>query len=552
MHHGSTIQGREQHWLLKQPHPPICEIQPCQLGYRMSLENEQLSALRRVINENLRVQRSGADPVPYIDVSSALSDICARQNHAVFARRGCGKTLLLLHSSRELPSDIQPVYLNCEDFKHHSFPNVLIEVLDALFAELEGNLSGWFGKKRRSRELVSEIRRTLSKLREQEDDMKTDVVESHTSEHVKGKKGGGSLALEGFRLTGEATSNTSTGTAYELRYAKREAKLNELQKLLPSLKRQIREFFELSKNVKAVFLQLDDFYHLPRRDQPDVMDYLHRLCKDLPLYFKVATLRHSSTLYADREGQPIGAQERHDYQPINIDFAFTQFRKTADQNRQIFGEFAELAGLKPKDVDAIFKGEGFDRLIMAGGGVPRDCLSLFLEALQGVGQGDGRIGKDDIRIMSRANFERRIEELKQDSAGDEQATLIRGIYVLRKFCIDKRTNIMMVSEEMMQQEDQIRALLYRLLDYRIIHSAGAALTHKSSTGTYQAFAIDIGCYAHMRKLQGRFNEIDIADTMAKERMRSAPILSKEQLSELWSAAPEDVESALRSEDEEAS
>ena len=59
--------------------------------------------------------------------------------------------------------------------------------------------------------------------------------------------------------------------------------------------------------------------------------------------------------------------------------------------------------------------------------------------------------------MSRSNFERRIEELKQDSAGDEQATLIRGIYVLRKFCIEKRTNIMMVSEEMMQQEDQIRA-----------------------------------------------------------------------------------------------
>ena len=137
------------------------------------------------------------------------------------------------------------------------------------------------------------------------------------------------------------------------------------------------------------------------------------------------------------------------------------------------------------------------------------------------------------------------------SAGDEQATLIRGIYVLRKFCIEKKTNIMMVSEEMMQQEDQIRALLYRLLDYRIIHSAGAALTHKSSPGTYQAFAIDIGCYAHMRKLQDRFNEIDVADTTERERMRSAPILTKEQLEELWLTAPVDAEGALRSEDEEA-
>ena len=123
--------------------------------------------------------------------------------------------------------------------------------------------------------------------------------------------------------------------------------------------------------------------------------------------------------------------------------------------------------------------------------------------------------------------------------------------MLRKFCIEKKTNIMMVSEEMMQQEDQIRALLYRLLDYRIIHSAGAALTHKSSSGTYQAFAIDIGCYAYMRKLRSKFNEIDVADTTGREKMRSAPILTKEQLQELWSTAPRAVEAALLSENEEA-
>ena len=517
----------------------------------MARDAQQLDALRRVITENLRVQRAGADPVPYIDVSNALSDICARQNHAVFARRGCGKTLLLHHSAKKLPSNIQTVYLNCEDFKHHSFPNVLVEILDALFAELEGNLPGWFGKKKKSRDLIAEIRRDLARLRQQEDELETDVVESHVATEEQGTNAGASIAIKRLGISGETTSHRGQGTAVEIRYAHRTAKLRELHTWLPKLKRQIREFFELSKSVKAVFLQLDDFYHLPRVDQPDVMDYLHRLCKDLPLYFKVATLRHSSSLYADRDGQPIGAQERHDYQPINIDFAFTDFRRTSKQNRQIFGEFARLADLQPDDIDSLFKGNGFDRLIMAGGGVPRDCLSLFLEALQGVSSGDGRIGKDDVRIMSRANFERRIEELKQDSAGDEQAILIKGIYVLRKFCIDKRTNIMMVSEEMMQQEDGIRALLYRLLDYRIIHSAGAALTHKSSPGTYQAFAIDIGCYAHMRKLHGKFNEVDVADSNGRERMRSCPILTKEQLEELLSAAPDNAEVALRREDEES-
>ncbi len=286
---------------------------------------------------------------------------------------------------------------------------------------------------------------------------------------------------------------------------------------MPQLKNQIREFFELSKHVKAVLVQVNDFYHLRRVDQPFVMDYIHRLCKDLPLYFKIATLRHVSSLYADRKGQPTGVQERHDYQSINIDFTLADLRKTEKQNKKILYEFGRLAGMDKDEVDDLFKGDGFRRLVLAGGGVPRDTLSLFIEVLENAQESDGRIGKDDIRILSRSNFEHRIEELKQDSEGGEQDTLVRGIYVIRQFCIDKHTNILFVPEQMMQQRDKIRDLIYRLLDYRIIHSAGSALTHKSEKGTFQAFVIDIGCYAHMRRLQGRFVELDLADPNAKEK-----------------------------------
>lgn len=141
--------------------------------------------------------------------------------------------------------------------------------------------------------------------------------------------------------------------------------------------------------------------------------------------------------------------------------------------------------------------------------------------------------------------------MKQDSEGREQDTLIRGIYVLRKFCIDRKTSVFLVSEQMIQQEDQIRSLIYRLLDYRIVHSAGSALTHKSQPGTYQAFAIDIGCYAHMRKLHARFSEIDLADTSAKEKMRSAPVLEAALFDQIWREAPADAENALRQQDDEA-
>lgn len=127
------------------------------------ITHENLSKLRRVITENLRVQRGG-DPIDYVNVGTALSDACSRQNHVVFARRGCGKTLLLHHSSRELPDASRSIYLNCEDFKRHTFPNVLIEILVALFKELDANLSGWFGRKARTKQIISDIIQRLSHL----------------------------------------------------------------------------------------------------------------------------------------------------------------------------------------------------------------------------------------------------------------------------------------------------------------------------------------------------------------------------------------------------
>ena len=511
---------------------------------------QDLKKLRLVINESLRVQRGGADPVPYIDVSNVLTDVVARQNHAIFGRRGCGKTLLLRHSTDNLPMQVRSVYLNCEDFKKHSFPNVLIEILDALFAELEKQLPGWFGKKRRSREVITQIRKELQGLREKADQRETEIREAESTESRESGKG--EIALGHGPLSIKVSDDLSDHGKHEIerKYKLNQDKIRELDMWLPRLKQRIREFFELSNKVKTVFLEIDDFYHLTRSDQPLVMDYIHRLCKDLPIYFKVATLRHGSTLYADRLGQPIGAQERHDYQPIDIDFTFADFNRTVKQNKKIFHEFGKRAGFEPAEIDDLFKGEGFERLVLAGGGVPRDCLSLFLEVLENVQPptGDGRIGKDDVRILSRANFERRIEELKQDSEGAEQSILIRGIYVIRQFCIDQRSNILLVSEALLQQNHRIRNLLYRLLDYRILHSAGAALTHKSRQGTYHAFSIDIGCYAHMRKLMNRFTEIDLADRDAKEKMRSGPVLEETAFNKLWEAAPQELEDALKDQD----
>lgn len=504
----------------------------------------KLDDLRTKINESLRVQID-TDAIDYINIGNALNDATARQNHAIFARRGCGKTLLLHKSAENLRSDCAVIYLNCEDFKSHTFPNVLIEILQSVFIEMKRHQTGWFGRKKRLKEIIGKVLDRLNALKSEIDAVAEDV--SHKAASAESTEMSLDAALAAGPASGGGKIGKTASNSEEVQRTFRlyKEKLRELDHWLPELKREIREFFELSNEKKFIFIQIDDLYHLRRADQAFVVDYIHRLCKDLPLFFKIATLRHASSLYADRNNQPIGAQERHDYQSINIDYTFSDFTKTSSQNWEILCSFGEAVGLSEDDLDELFKGAGWDRLVMAGGGVPRDVLSLFLEILSHTDISHGeKIGKDEIRILSRENFERRIEELKQDSQDEEQGELLKGIYVIRRFCLDKKTNIFMVEERLMQQNDALRALFYRLMDYRIIHNCATALTHKSSDGTYQAFAIDIGCYAHLRKLQGRFNEIDVSDRQAKEKMRSAPIIDEQELSEMAKNLPTNVEQAL--------
>ncbi len=515
----------------------------------MSVTDRQVLALRNRINENLRTQVD-SDDVKYISSGHTLSDVSAKQSHCIFARRGCGKTLLLHQSRRGLPTDVRAIYINCEDFKHHSFPNVLIQILDKVFAELEKNLNSWFGRKKELRTIIEELRRDLATLNAAPDEQAFDVKEGGSQ--VNEEKDKASLGLKPPRMgmSAEASyeSLSRSSSDVELRYRHNENKLRELNHRLPGYKTRIRDFFALTSGIKAVFIQVDDYYHLNRTDQPYVADYVHRLCKDTPLKFKIATLKHNSVLYIERNKQPIGIQERHDYQPINIDFTFEQFDRTRDQLLGIFHEYAKQSGINAADFDGLFKGVGFDRLVLAGGGVPRDCLSFFLEVLDTVRKvgPNEKIGKDDIRTLSRQTFESRINELKQDSEGQDQESLLRGVYAIRQFCLGRKSNVFMVAESEIQADQDFKTLLYRLLDYRIIHQVAKSLTHKSITGpNYQAFAIDMGCYAYMRNLQGRLEEIDLTIAGAKDKMRSAPILAAKDFRELWAKPDKTIELALQ-------
>ena len=215
----------------------------------------KLARLRQLITENLRVQKD-TDLIHYVDVGSSLSDALSRQNHAIFARRGCGKTLLLHHSANLLGSDTKAVYLNCEDFKRHSFPNVLIEILVALIKELEKNATGWFGQKRRIKDILSETQKMLLELQPKPDSQYSDVNDTDESKHEVAAKGKATTKVGENSLSAMFGILSSKGRKLHRAYQERFEKAEKLDLLLPRLKEKLREFLKIQVKLNIYLYKL--------------------------------------------------------------------------------------------------------------------------------------------------------------------------------------------------------------------------------------------------------------------------------------------------------
>ena len=75
-------------------------------------------------------------------------------------------------------------------------------------------------------------------------------------------EGGAGAGSHGLNLKLGAKNETKEKQEIERSFKVHREKLQELDRWLPELKKNIRTFFSLSDSTKAVFLQIDDLYHL--------------------------------------------------------------------------------------------------------------------------------------------------------------------------------------------------------------------------------------------------------------------------------------------------
>lgn len=145
------------------------------------MNQAEISKLVTFIEENLRASPSSG--LPFVDSRSSCTRLLAKQNHVVFGRRGSGKTTLV-NSTKASPDHLD-LYLNLEDYKDITFPNIVIRILIEMFTLLSEQIKAnypWYRLSLKSLRCKRAIKLVCASLRAFLHDPDQETQEVSTSE----------------------------------------------------------------------------------------------------------------------------------------------------------------------------------------------------------------------------------------------------------------------------------------------------------------------------------------------------------------------------------
>jgi hypothetical protein len=514
------------------------------------LEGDKVQKLARTVEESTRSTREGVrffiEPAP-----GTLARAQYKRHHIVFGRRGSGKSSLLAKITEDLTIDRSPIsYVNLEDFKGHSYPDVLLSVLIKALGEFKTWLdtaalhpstrtSFWkkfFGSmprrgafnKAKTQSLSTDLGKMITELSdtlfESEEVKRQTVVKRDSSDELHtaltAAAGGREVPFK-LETNAASTSKDSVGTESRSEYTSKKVEL---------LHRNIMRYKQLFQTMASLadgptFLLLDDLYHIRWSDQAQVLDYFHRIAKGSNLWIKVGTIRHRSRWYVF--GDPsYGMKLGDDAEEIDLDVTLEKYDLTKRFLLKILENFATEASLSLED----FLTDGArDRLVLASGGVARDFLTIFRRALdvarERVARGEmargERIGAEDVNKAAGENDKFKREDFSRDAGPEEQGRLLSTFEQASDFCLSRaKANCFLVDKDLSAPEIEH---IGELVDLKFLHHVKSRVTVRDRPHRlYDAYMLDLSQYAGERARQNfeivEFWGKDADDALRKGRL----------------------------------
>jgi hypothetical protein len=369
----------------------------------------------------------------------------------------------------DLTVDRRPIaFVDLEPFKGHSYPDLLLSVLIATFQSFKKWLEEaaiapatkttfWqrlFGQaptkgaydKKRCAKLVDRLGTQIRDLEGQlhsSDLAQIQLKQSLTKTAEEGAEDG--LAIRGgpVSYSDKATGKSSVGASTEIQEQYKRSKVDFLRRHIMDYQGLFDEMADVADGDS--FLILDDLYHIPREDQPSVVDYFHSIGKGHRLWLKIGTIRHRSKWYT-HGNPPRGVKLDDDADAIDLDLTLEKYALAKEFLVKVTKNLAQTVGLSIED----FLTDGaIDRLVIASGGVARDFLSILRKSVDVARErGISKITAQEINVAAGEHDASKRQELTRDTYSEDEHSLYNVFNELRSFCLEKtECNCFLVDKE---------------------------------------------------------------------------------------------------------
>lgn len=499
----------------------------------MKINDEQLEKLIDSIEDFARRKIADSDSnIDYIDNNYNLRKMKKSNNNIIEARRGCGKTTLILKSIYD-NKDYINVSQDCQLFKDYSFTKILIELLNTInnsiilelqkiIKELEKErfLFIFYKKKkeiRKIRELVQKANTINSKLAalmklpdeftfEYTKNLNNEIKNTTLIQNNTNLKTMSSLELKYNQDFSQLESKLDAFINYQT-FNKKEmseksilnTKINGSQALskidlLEDIKKVFIDFLKLThtEGINGIYLYLDDFYMINKSYHPLVLKYFHDIYKNTKkgtFCFKIVTLPSSLQLNVGKEKI---FSIKDDYSLIQLDYDLSNLDKIQTYLFEIIHSLSNIDITKQEFESLFSEDKTLKVLIIATGGIPRDFMKAFVEAIRiATRNSHNTIHKKDIYEV--------IKNLKDDKDRNieiDSELSVESIEVAITELIDSlenkiKKNVILYPLDIAEKHE---ILLKNLVNLRYLHLIKPRVSSKYKKN-YRAYLIDMTFYA---------------------------------------------------------
>ncbi len=500
----------------------------------------------------------------YIKIGNEVEKLKVSCCHLVEARRGCGKTTLIINSVAN-EKEVMPIYIDCQKYIEISQDEIILgickEIIKDYFDFLHSDdeirrsenvynkkVKGIRGVFRKKFKFINEklvvshknyliLEKLLSQLSNAIDDMLNKPEEqelyyessldnsfSKTEKKIKAKGKNISLNNEiGIDISYaelEAKINTIFNYKYETNRSLEESKENrEVSKVATKSHKTVKRadlindfklclaqlftiFNELYKRRTMLFL--DDFYQIPNINHPKILQYFHGIYKESKNYaFCINAVGIPESIKINYDGKTTFSK-KDDFPSIVLNYDLAKLELLQDNLVKIMVTLQPQLEISESDIKSLFSNDTLKYLVIASGGVPRDFMTTFADTLDNARKREINTG------IARIDLYKSIAKLKQDKDENRETELSeyseKAIEKVIQFISDNivkglKTNVILYPKKDYEKHER---LIKTLVNLRYLHIIKDHVTPESKNFEAVGLLIDMTFYATAGRMPNGF------------------------------------------------